>query len=169
MRKVLIFIATCLLMNSQSSATDTQCQNLEEILQNQEFEALPKETYQIFEKSAVWSKDNDLVAFCSDTLCYVVKTCKTDLKIINVSGVIGGNLEYFGTNPNFQRIENLPLVISNNEAAAIAVWHGGRTNPSEKDDPSAFGAVIQTRIWNKGQRYTTSEPMIFRNDIWHGR
>ena len=162
--------------SSNATGQTQPCKNLSQVLNLKTLSGFSEQSRGQFEASAVWSEDKALTAFCDDDSCYIVKACEHLPKVIDVSGVIKANLGYFGINPKYQKIENMPLIITENESKATTVWRNrihakttDNTPPTFDETPSTFGAVIRTRIWNDGQRYTTSDILLIQNDVYQGR
>ena len=155
--------------SSNATGQTQPCKNLSQVLNLKTFSGFSEQSRAKFEASAVWSEDKALTAFCDDDSCYIVKACEFFPIIIDASHIIDDNLSYFGTNPDYQKIENMPLIITEKESNALAVWRNGKPTHTTDDTPFTFGAVVRTRIWNDGQRYTASEILIFDNDVYRGR
>ena len=155
--------------SSNATGQTQPCNNLSQVLDLETFSGISEQSRGQFEASAIWSADKALTAFCDDVSCYIVKACETLPKVIDVSSVIKANLGYFGINPKYQKIENMPLIITENEENALAVWQNRKHSKTTDKTPSTFGAVIRTRIWNDGQRYTASDILLIQNDVYLGR
>ncbi len=145
---------------------------MDEVLRQPQFISLSEVQRREVFASANWSKDRHLLSFCYEKSCFITKLCSADPKTIDISGVVGRNLGKIGLDPDYDRIENRPLLTSHNWYEILAEWTGHKFTPRKGDViprkaeviPKEYGTYIRTRIWKKGQRYTVYEPIRISGD-----
>ncbi len=162
-------VIASLLLTTPVSAQTTSTNDLEAILQNSSFSHMSEIEKQEAKSTAIWTNNGTLGAFCYSLSCFLIKDFGADQKIIDISGTVAGNLGYFGSEAQYDRIENKPLLISHNETEIVAIWSNNIRALQGADQLDSYGVYIRTRIWKDGQRYTKSEPLILKNDMPIGR
>lgn len=164
MRMLGIIILTALIP-TLASAENLNCSTLDQILGQAQFSDLTNAQKQESRESVNWSKSKQLMAFCFDKQCFVVKPCETPNVIVDISHAVSGNLGKIGWRPQYDKIENRPVFTSENRHEVLAKWNKSEFTPTqEPDEPDTYGTLIQTRIWKDGQRYTVYEPLLVVNN-----
>lgn len=157
---LLIKIFVIVALTSSASAQGVECANMIEVLRQPQFVSLNEVQKHEATASANWSEEGHIVSFCYEKSCFITKVCTPDPRIIDISGVVGGNLGKIGLNPEYDRIENRPLLTSKNWNEILAEWLGDKSILTRGEVfPQAYGTYIRTRIWKDDQRYTVYEPI----------
>ena len=167
MLKLISPIALFAIITFQSNAF--ACADIDEILKNPNFTPLTDTQKAEIRKSSIPSEDKRLLAYCYEKSCFISKVCETPLKTIDISRVVTGNLGKIGWKPQYDRIENRPLIVSSNWQDSFVKLFSLRglnyANPTHLDDPDKISTLIRTRIWRDGQHYTVYEALMLSDDM----